>query len=341
MPPKIGKGLGDLSDSTLRFYTQVGVEEVALPDAFVTEPRPSRPHVPPPQMRPAAATIRQWDASQLTRMRQRCEEFGLRATAKALPLSKAILLGGEEVDRDLTAVTTNIRIAADAGLSVLTYSFTGLRASEGYFALDGAGRGATHLRGFDNDRIRDLAPLPSVGEHTRDEMWQRLERFLHAVVPAAEQAGVKLAMHPNDPPVDVFRGVGQPVRSLDDLRRVLRTADSPANTLYLDTGVLTEMGEDAAGAIREFGAADRIGIVHFRNVVVQQRYERYVETLLDAGDCDMAACMRAFVDVGFDGAIDPDHTPGFDGDTLDTHVGWAYAIGQIIGLRAACLPPRA
>jgi mannonate dehydratase len=99
------------------------------------------------------------------------------------------------------------------------------------------------------------------------------------------------------------------------------------------------MGEDAAAAIREFGSRGRIGTVHFRNAVVERRYERYVETLLDAGDCDMAACMRAFVDVGYEGAIDPDHTPGFDGDTLDTHVGWAHAIGQIAGLRAACIGP--
>jgi mannonate dehydratase len=336
VPPRIGKGLGDLSDSTLRFYAQVGVEEVALPDAFTTEPRASRPHVPPAQMRPPAPTVRRWDGRELERMRRRTEEFGLRATAKAFGLSKAILLGGDEAERDLEAVAANVRTAGEAGLTVLTYSFTGLRASEGYFALNGAGRGGTHLRGFDFARVRDLPPLEAVGQHSRAAMWERLESFLRAILPVAESAGVKIAMHPNDPPVETFRGVAQPVRSLDDLRRVVQTVDSPANTLYLDTGVLTEMGEDAPAAIREFGARGKIGIVHFRNVVVEQRYERYVETLLDAGDCDMAACMGAFVDAGYDGAIDPDHTPGFDGDTLDTHVGWAYAIGQIIGLRAAC-----
>ena len=335
MAPRIGKGLGDLSDSTLRFYAQVGVEEVGLPDSYSNEPRASRPHVPPAQMGPPAATVRRWDAAELERMRRRTEEFGLRATSRSLPLTKAILLGGDGLERDLEVVAANVRTAGEVGLSVLTYTFTGLRASEGYFALDGAGRGGTHLRGFDYDRVRELPPLEAVGEHTREEMWRRLERFLSAIVPVAEQVGVTLAMHPNDPPVTVFRGVGQPVRSLADLRRVVETVDSPANTLYLDTGVLTEMGEDAPAAIRWFGERRRIGIVHFRNVVVERPYERYVETLLDAGDCDMAACMRAFVEAGYEGAIDPDHTPGFDGDTLDTHIGWAYAIGQIIALRAA------
>jgi mannonate dehydratase len=224
---------------------------------------------------------------------------------------------------------------------VLTYSFTALRASAGYRSLDGEGRGGAHLRAFDYDVVKDLPPIEGVGTHTRDAMWERLSHFLERVVPVAEAAGVQLALHPNDPPVEVFRGVAQPVRTLEDLKAVTRIVDSPANTIFLDTGVLTEMGEDAPAAIRWFGERKRIGTVHFRNVVVQRRYERYVETLLDAGECDMAACMRAFAEVGYEGALDPDHTPGFDGDTLDTHVGWAYAIGQMIGLRAAARSDRA
>ena len=332
---KIGKGLGDLSEETLRFYAQVGVEEVGLPGRFVTEMRASRPHVPPAQLGPAGPVGAPWEEAELRRMRARTAEFGLEATCASLPFSGAILLGQSEREADLEVVRRNIKVAGAAGLRVLAYNFTALRASEGYYALDGAGRGGTHLRAFDYDRVRDLRALESVGEHSREQMWERLERFLAAVVPAAEAAGVRLAMHPNDPPVPVFRGVGQPVRSLADLQRVVRTVDSPSNTVYFDTGVLTQMGEDAAEAIRWFGSRDRIGIVHFRNVVVEAPYERYTETLLDAGECDVVACMAALHQVGYEGAIDPDHTPGFDGDTVDTHVGWAYAIGQLIGLRAA------
>jgi mannonate dehydratase len=119
------------------------------------------------------------------------------------------------------------------------------------------------------------------------------------------------------------------------MKDAVAAVDSPANTIFLDTGVLTELGESAPGAIRDFGARDRIGTVHFRNVRVDVPYERYTEVFLDEGECDVAACMRAFHEVGYRGGIDPDHTPGFDGDTVDTHVGWAFAIGQIIALRNA------
>ena len=287
-------------------------------------------------------------------MRERAAAFGLAATTAGLTLSGNILLGRPGRDADVERVRTGIRAAGAAGLRVLTYSFTALRASEGYYALDGVpgtrthpspgrvpggpgspGRGGARLRGFDFGRVRHLPPLPDVGTHSHEAMWERLEHFLRAVIPTAEDAGVRLALHPNDPPVPEFRGVAQPVRTLEDLQRVVAVVDSPANCLYLDTGVLTEMGEGAAAAIRYFGERGRIGSVHFRNVMVDVPYLRYTEGFLDEGDGDPAAWMDAFYASGYDGALDPDHTPGIDGDTLDTHVGWAFAVGQLIALRNA------
>lgn len=332
---KIGKQLGDLSEKSLRFYRQIGVEAVALPARFITEQRASRPLVPPVQDRPAGPQAPPWDLDELCRMCDQVRAFDLVPSSIALPLSGNILLGRPERDADIDRVCAALQIAGQAGLRVVTYNFTALRASAGYYLIDGGGRGGAHLRAFDFGRVRDLPPLENTGTHTGDQMWERLTYFLQAVVPAAEAAGVRLAMHPNDPPVPEFRGVAQPVRTVDGLRRVLATVDSPANTLSLDTGVITEMGEDAPAAIREFGARDRIGAVHFRNVSVQEPYCRYVETFLDEGDADMLDCMYAFQESGYTGWIDPDHTPGIIDDTLDTHAGWAHAIGQLLALRAA------
>jgi mannonate dehydratase len=332
---KITKGLGDLSEETLRFYRQIGVDEVGLPARFVTAMRASRPHIPPAQMKGAGPQPDPWRVDDLRRMRERAAAFGLEATSMALPVSGSIVLGRPERDADLDKLLASVDAAGRAGLRVLTYGFTGLRASEGYYAMDGQGRGGAGLRGFDADRVRHLPPLDGVGRHARDEMWARLESFLRVAVPVAAAAGIRLALHPNDPPVSEFRGVAQPVRTLEDLKRVVDVVDSPANCLYLDTGVLTEMGEDAAEAIRYFGARGRIGSVHFRNVAVDVPYERYTEVFLDQGDGDPASWMRAFYESGYDGALDPDHTPGIDGDTTDTHIGWAFAIGQMVALRDA------
>jgi mannonate dehydratase len=332
---KIAKQLADVSDQTLRFFRQIGVEGVGVPARLVTEVRRSRPHVPPAQNGPGGRQPPSWDADELQRVCDRVREAGLTPATVTLPVSGALLLGRPERDDDLERIRHCIRAAGSAGLRVLTYSFTALRASAGYYAMDGAGRGGAHLRGFDFDRVRAMPVIPDVGEHSREAMWERLTYFLRAAVPEAAAAGVRLALHPNDPPVESFRGVGQPVRSLADLKRLVAVVDNPANSLFLDTGVLTEMAEDVPAAIRYFGARDRIGFVHFRNVRVEVPYERYVETFLDEGDGNPAAWMRAFYESGYTGALEPDHTPGIDGDTTDTWIGWAFAVGQILALRNA------
>ena len=197
------------------------------------------------------------------------------------------------------------------------------------------GRGGIGLRDYDEARTRDLPPLPNVGEHKREQVWERLESFLREVIPVAEQYGVRLALHPNDPPIPVFRGAAQPVRSIADLKRVIEVVDSPANGITLDTGVTAEMGENAPEAIRYFGSRDRINHVHFRNVRVEVPYFKYLEVRHDAGDCDMVACMKAFAEVRYRYLLIPDHTPEFTNDTPGSEMGWAFAIGYLHALKRA------
>jgi len=332
---KIGKELSDVSMATLGFFRQIGVEEVSMPSRFVTEPRRSRPLIPPAQLAPPGPAGEPWDEGVLRQVRDRIVSIGLAPTTMHLVISGGILLGTAERDADVEEICHAIRMAARVGIRTLTYNFTALRASEGYFLQEGAGRGGATLRAFDAARVRHLPPLDGVGQHSRRQMWERLSYFLHATIPVAESVGVRLAAHPNDPPVAEFRGVAQPLSSLDDLRQLIELVDSPANATYIDTGVLTEMGADAPAVIRHFGQRGRIGMVHFRNVRVESPSERYTETFLDEGDCDMLACAQALHDVGYEGMVEPDHTPGIPGDTLDTWVGWAFAIGQIIALRGA------
>jgi mannonate dehydratase len=333
---KISKGLGNLAEETLRFFSQIGVEEVAVPARF-NENVNLRPLVPPAQLKAPGPLPPMWDEEELERIAAHVRAFDLAPTIMDLPLSGAVLLGRDGCDEDLRDIEARVQMAVRVGIEVLTYNFTALRASEGYAARAGAGRGGVHLRDFDYARIKELSPIDEVGEHGMDEMWERLEYFLKAIVPVAESAGVRLALHPNDPPVPVYRGVAQPLWNLAAMKRLIEVVDSPANSIFFDTGVMTEYGEDAAEAIRYFGARDRIGTVHFRNVRVEEPYYKYTETFVDEGDCDIVACMRAFAAVGYKGSIDPDHTPGITGDALGSQIGWSYAVGQLRALRAAAL----
>src|SRR6185437_15035347 len=183
----------DVSTATLRFFRQIGVEEVGVPSRLILEQRRSRPLVPPAQMGPVGHQPEPWDEGELSAVCDRVRAFGLRPVLTSLPLSGDVLLGRPGREADLARIQTCIQVAGRVGLRVLTYSFTALRASEGYVLRTGEGRGGADLRAFDARRIRDLLPLESIGEVSYDAMWENLTAFLRAVVPVAEASGITLA----------------------------------------------------------------------------------------------------------------------------------------------------
>jgi len=337
---RIGKGIGDISEGTLKFFKQIGVEDVHMPTRWNENPNSNptvRPHVPPTAKGKSGPIGKQWDLAELKRVKERIAEYELEATVAGLGLSGNLLMGQEGREADAEILCERIEMAAEVGIEVLNYSFTALRASEGYGSIDGGGRGGADLRDFDHDRIKDLPPYDKVGKISLDQMWENLHWFLEALIPTAESAGVKLAAHPNDPPVPEYRGVAQPLGDYAGWKKLIEIVDSPSNTMFFDTGVTTELGEDAVEAIHYFGSRKRIGTVHFRNVkVITPRY-KYIETFHDDGDADLSACMQAFFDVGYEGQIDPDHTPGLTDDEVGTRAGWAFCIGQMVGMRAAAV----
>jgi mannonate dehydratase len=333
---RIGKGIGDIDESTLRFFKQIGVEDVHMPTRWNERAGSTptvRPHVPPTAKGPSGAIGKPWDLAELKRIKERIAEFELDATVAGLGLSANLLMGLEGREADADVQRARIEAAGEVGIEVLTYSFTALRASEGYGSVDGGGRGGADLRDFDYDRIKDLPPYDSVGTISNAQMWENLHWFLEALLPTAESAGVKLAAHPNDPPVPEYRGVAQPLGDYEGWKKLIDLVDSPSNTMFFDTGVTTELGHDAVEAIHYFGSRNRIGTVHFRNVKVTTPRYKYLETFHDDGDADLNACMQAFFDVGYEGQIDPDHTPGLLNDEAGTRVGWAFCIGQMVGMR--------
>jgi mannonate dehydratase len=160
---------------------------------------------------------------------------------------------------------------------------------------------------------------------------------LRRVVPVAEKAGVRLAMHPDDPPLSPIRGVGRIMRSLENFQRLLDLVPSPVSGITMCQGNFTLMTDDLPAAIRHFGRQGKIFFVHFRDV--RGTPECFEETWHDDGKTDMLACMRAYRAIGFDGVLRPDHVPTVEGDSNE-HAGYSsfgrlYAIGYIRGLRQA------
>jgi mannonate dehydratase len=236
-------------------------------------------------------------------------------------------------DGEIERVHTLLRTMQELGVPVLCYNFM---AAFGWSRTRWAerARGDALVTGFD---IEDLAALDPHHEVIGEErMWANYAYFLDAVLPVAEETGVQLAVHPDDPPVSPFRGVARILRSPEAIERAMALSDSPAHGLTFCQGTFSTMGADVPAAIRRF--ADRIRFVHFRDVVGGP--ERFVETFQDDGQTDMAAAVRAYVDIGFDGPLRSDHVPTMAGERNDRpgyeSLGRLFAVGYIRGLWEAC-----
>ncbi|MFN2231346.1 MAG: mannonate dehydratase [Anaerolineae bacterium] len=195
------------------------------------------------------------------------------------------------------------------------------------------GRGGALLTTFDVERIQGELDDRPAGEVSREEVWSRIAYFYERVVPVAEEARVRLATHPDDPPLATYRGVEQALISFEGLKRLVDLVDSPYNGLLLCLGCMQEAGEDVPQVIRYFGQQGKIFYVHFRNVI--GRVPKYREVLPHEGEGDMVANLRALKEVGYEGYVVPDHHIGLAGDDEWMRSSRAWQVGYIRGLMQA------
>jgi len=168
--------------------------------------------------------------------------------------------------------------------------------------------------------------------YSREEIWDNFAYLMREIIPVAEDAGVRLALHPNDPPVPELGGIPCLIHSWADYQRAFEIADSPALGMEFCAGCWLEGGAafgDVLAGIRELALGDRILLVHFRNVTAPLPY--FVETFLDNGYMDMYQIMRALVEVGYPNTVTLDHSPklGSGGEEAST----AYAVGYMRALK--------
>ena len=249
-----------------------------------------------------------------------------------------IKLGLDGRDDDIELYKRMLQNMGRVGIDLLCYNFMPL----GWLRnrVDVPDRGGSSTTGYrhEEEAASDAVII------SREALWENYEHFIRAVIPAAEDAGVRMAMHPDDPPAPMIRGVGRIFTSADASQRALDLVDSPSHGLTFCQATYKTMGEDVEALVRRFGAQGKIFYVHIRDV--KGLWDDFVETFPEDGDTDMAAMFQAYRDIGFDGYLRPDHAPAmrerdaaaaFEGGVSVGYEaeGMVYTMGYIKGMLQA------
>lgn len=278
-----------------------------------------------------------WPVEKIQALQSTIESVGLRfEVVESVPVHEDIKLGKPSRERLIANYQQTIRNLGAAGIKVVCYNFMPVfdwtRTELAKVLEDGstclafstreveeidASQGIA-LPGWDSSyKTEELkALLAEYREIDAEKLWAHLEYFLKAIIPVAEEAGVKMAIHPDDPPRPIF-GLPRIVKDRDDLARILGIVDTPANGLTLCSGSLGAGPQNNVEAlVREFGGQGRIHFAHIRNVKITPEGD-FEETAhrSDCGSLDIAAIVKAYHDVGFDGYFRPDHGRMIWGET--------------------------
>lgn len=288
--PKLCVGISSNADAVrMRQIKQIGIDYVLI----------GGPPIP-------------WKVEDLRAIMDRFKAEGLTVINMMIGGHPNTIYGREGREEEITKIQDSIVAAGAVGLPVIEYNFYADRLMEGYY--EKKGRGDSGITAFDYAPAKDLPAKVEIGVYTSYQLWDNLTYFLKAVVPVAEKAGVRLALHPNDPPVPISHGSAQIMATFKDWKRMIQVVDSPSNGITYDCGVSREMGEDPLEVLRYFGSRDRINHIHYRNVTVQEPYVKYEEVFFDVGQVNLFAVMQEIIKVGYKLAIYPEHPRGLDYD---------------------------
>jgi mannonate dehydratase len=301
-----------------------------------------------------------WPVDKIVSMQEQAAQYGLSLeVVDSFRIHEDIKLGKSTRDQLIPNYCENIRNLASIGIKVICYNFMPVfdwtRTNMTYELPDGS-----NTLAFDMDTVNSVDPqkgidLPGWGTNykpevlqklladyadvTEEQLWKNFEYFLARVIPVAEKAGIKLAIHADDPPRPIF-GLPRIMKNREDIRRLIDFSASPANGLTICTGSLgSSLENDVPAIIREFGK--HIYFVHARNVKVNEKgdfYESGHHT--ESGSLDMAEIMKALYEVGFSGYMRPDHGRMIWGETgipgyglYDRALGVAYLNGLWEGIK--------
>jgi len=270
-----------------------------------------------------------WPMEKIQALKARIEGAGLKfEVVESVPVHEDIKLGKPTRDRLIANYQQNIRNCAAAGIKVICYNFMPVfdwtrttldkKLPDGSSCLAFSNQEVEEidlskgiaLPGWDSSYKADelKALLDEYSKIDEEKLWDHLAYFLKAIIPVAEEVGLKMAIHPDDPPRPIF-GLPRIVKNRDDLARLLKIVDSPSNGLTLCAGSLGSGPQNnVESLIREFGGMGRIFFAHLRNVKLSANgdFEESAH-FSSCGSMDMAALVKAYHDVGFEWYVRPDH----------------------------------
>ena len=269
-----------------------------------------------------------WSEESISSLKKAANDAGLEfEVVESVPVPEEIKYGGPNADKLIANYCENIRRLGRAGVKCVCYNFMPvfdwLRSELERVSEDGSNslayneetlktmdpaKGDLSLPGWDESYTKEeLNKLLEIYKKVDEEtLWGNLEKFLKAVIPVAEEAGVNMAIHPDDPPWGIF-GLPRVITCEKNLDRFLSIVDSPANGLTFCTGSL---GASASNDLVKMAGkyAKRIHFLHLRNIKITGDKEFHeVGHPTPCGSVDMYGIARALVENGFDGYVRPDH----------------------------------
>jgi len=267
-----------------------------------------------------------WQLQDLVKLRLRVEQFGLKLTAlENVPTSfyDHIMLNGPRRDEQIENMIFTVRNMARAGIPIFGYNWM---PSHVWRTPPAHIRGGALATAYDH-AIGSKYPLTHGREYSEEEMWQNLEHWIKIITPVAEEEGIRLGIHPCDPPVDKLGGIPQLLRSFESYKRLIEIYPSDSNGIEFCQGTFSEMKDDIYEMIDYFASRKKILYVHFRNV--SSKVPNFYEEFVNTGYVDMHKAMKIYHKHNFDGFFIDDHVPHTHGDTPWGHRGRAFANGYI------------
>ncbi len=272
-----------------------------------------------------------WEYGPLMRYKNMLEDNGLKLVAiEDNPPMDGLILGISKLkEEQLEYVATMLENMGKLGVKLWCFNWMG-----GF----GWSRTHTHIIGDNGEyvtgfNVKDIERAPhKFGKVDASTLWTNLKDFLEYIVPIAENYNIKLAVHPDDPPIEEYRGIPRIMNSIENFDKYLNLVKSEQIGITFCQGNFTLMTDDLPNAIRHFN--NKIFFVHFRDVK-GDKYN-FVETLLGKGKTNLVEVMKAYIDINFNGIMRVDHTPTFEGDIEFlpgySYLGRIYSIGYIKGL---------